>query len=404
MRLPSLRRTIVGAFAAAAVYGGSVAATCSCTLPSFVTPPVSAGCSTADASGCALTPAVCPAVGTCLTYTNPTASLADLSGANPQLIRCKQDLKLYANTPSSPGHHNGAVVSGDGNYPVTVITLFTGTNNPGLVGFQATNGCTGSGTGNIDLIINTPLVSSGGVPVAGFGDDAFKFDRSAGCTNSIAQDDPGHTGACIGLNVAGIINAGPLVGTNHQDCVQTLGGDNVHFWDIRAGDFANGVIGCVGDGGALYINAAKPSQNLITPCGGAGQPTCCSTTTGVNCKDPGWCVHCSFERMVMVSCIHGLSTQMLSQNGVVNGANSIGSVADSIFRSNDCGTFNNPGPLDASAANFDNGIAHMTNDAPGWTFGTLPTVVTNVKGDRWTTSGCSWGSPCPGFNPANNSR
>jgi hypothetical protein len=266
------------------------------TKPPIVTPPPPPGgnCTMADASGCAVTAAQCAVTftsgcrGTFLTFTNPTTADIGTPGVsnNSFLVNCNQNILLYAQATSAPGKHQGAVVSspnGLGGYPVHINTIFTGTYNPNLVGFKGTTGCTGSGNRALtdvpDLVIDTPLVASGGVAVAGFGDDAFKFDTGFGCSGFVRVSDPGLTGACTGITVAGNINTGPLVSPNHQDCIQELGGDNAWFVDIRSGDFQNGIAGCIGDGGALYINAAAPS-------GGAG---CVPQPSGANCQNP-WLV------------------------------------------------------------------------------------------------------------------
>jgi hypothetical protein len=267
--------------------------------------------------------------------------------------------------------------NGLGGYPVHINTIFTGTYNPNMVGFKGTTGCTGSGrrllTDVPDLVIDTPLVASGGLPVAGFGDDAFKFDTGFGCSGFVKVSDPGLTGACTGITIVGNINTGniykPCGGTNpgefpcnHQDCVQELGGDNVWMHDVRSGDFKNEIIGCIGDGGALYINAAAPS-------GGA---SCVPQPSGTNCMNPGWCVKCQFDRFVQISCIHGVHTQMLSQGtpgatgASVSAQNSTGYIHNGIWRANGCPNFTWPGPIDASLNNYAAGFAAMASDAPGW--------------------------------------
>jgi hypothetical protein len=334
--------------------------------------------------------------GTQLSITNPTAAQADVGGANPQLINCSgRSILTYVNAASAAGTHNGWTKTGNGQYPVTLNVTFTGTNNPGVVGFKGTSGCYGQGTGAVDLILNAPLVSSSGrQPTAGFGDDAFKWDRSFGCVNSVGQDDPGLTGtACPGMYIVGIWNAGPLISGNHLDCFQGLGGEGIHIAGARSGDFANGIAGCVGDGGAMYINSAAPSVNM------PGQT--CNTTTGVNCQNPGQCLNCSMDGQVAVSCIHGIHSQVTSQGGVVNPNLTTFTVTNSIYRQGACGTLPQNGPIEDSGYNYDAGIVSLHADCPNCVFGTSNSVVTNVKGDKWCFSISLPNCPWVGFNPAN---
>ncbi len=356
-----------------------------------------ASCTTADASQCLSYP-----YGTFVTFLNPTH--ADSGSVNATttsfLYNCSTNILTWAQHASAGGFHQDATVTSVPDpitgslWPVHVREEYTGGYNPNEVGVKMTTGCVGQGTGAIDLIIDQPIPTGG----AGLGDDAFKIDRSAGCPAVQASVDPNRNGTgCPGVNVAGRVNCGTVQTTNgsrnHQDGVQILGGENIGFYDVRIGDWANELFTCEGDGAGFYINAATPTVNF----GGT-----CNTTTGQFCGNWGWGLNITVQRMVSITCIHGVHSQLGSQTGVINPQNSTGTVRHSIFRSNRCANNTYPGPIDASGNNYAAGFASMCSDAPGWNIGGS-CGQGDVDGDRWKISSCGF-SPCPGFDPANDNR
>ncbi len=419
--MTSLRTKVaVAAVAVMGLGGAYVGATCGCPIPSYpvaggttattttggtTTVVVTGGCNIADASGCT-NPAT---PGTYLTWTNPThpdlGVYANCSvtvpAGQPQpscfWVNCSTSLLTYAQHVSDALHHQEAVVTGSG-WPVHLVFRFSDGQTRGFGALiKMTTGCVGQGTGTIDLV--TDITAS--PTLGGVGEDGDKIDRGAGCPTAQAIADPGHTGAgCPGINIAGNMNCGGHISKAHADAVQLIGGTNIGFYDYQSGDWATNTATCTGDGGGMYINAAVPSVNN----GGT-----CVPATGAFCANFGWPVNLTVQRTRMVTCNHGLSTQVISQSGVVNPANSSGTVRNSVFRAGQLVGYGGAIPTCGATggamgkntgtsvpASYNAAIVNMKTDWPGGTVGSSSTTQTDVRGDNWCQTGCAWS---PGFNP-----